>query len=150
MAENFSIENIKEIAKQSSEESGFFLVDLIIRGNERNRIIEVFIDGEQNITADDCAKVSKEIESKLDNVLDNYRLDVSSPGTNRPLLYLKQFPKHLNRKFEISYTDNNQTKTLTGKLLEINGDYLIFLSNNKQVMISFNNIKKAKVIPAIS
>jgi ribosome maturation factor RimP len=110
----------------------------------------VFIDGEKNITADDCAKVSKQISSRFDFILENYRLDVSSPGTNRPLIYLKQFHKHINRKFEILYADNEQTKSITGKLLEINGDYLVFLSNNKEIMILFNNIKKATVIPAIS
>jgi ribosome maturation factor RimP len=83
-------------------------------------------------------------------MFENYRLDISSPGTNKPLIYLKQFPKHINRKFEIQYLENDQVKNITGKLLEINGDYLVFLSNNKQIMVSFNNIKKATVIPAIS
>ncbi len=147
---NFTNEQIKSIASISAESFGFFLVDLVIRGDSRNRIIEVFIDSEKNISAEDCALVSRDINSKLNDIFENFRLDVSSPGTDRPLVYLKQFPKHLNRKFEILYTEDEQLKKISGKLIEINGEYLTFYSSNKSVMVNFNNIKQAKVIPTIS
>lgn len=147
---NFSKEEIKSIASNSAESFGFFLVELVIRGDSRNRIIEVFIDGEKNVSAEDCALVSRDINSKLNDVFENFRLDVSSPGTNRPLVYLRQFPKHINRKFEISYVEDEQSKKIVGKLTEINGEYLTFYSSNKSVIVNFNNIKQAKVIPTIS
>lgn len=149
----FFDKKIKDIANNIIEKNGFFLIDFILRGNEKNRVIEIFIDGERNISAEDCAKINREINSEIDaqNIIEsNYRMDVSSPGIDRSLLYLKQYPKHVNRKFDISYNQNNETKKLTGKLIEISGENLTFLSDNKQIIINFNNIKKAKVIASFS
>jgi ribosome maturation factor RimP len=150
---NLFEKNIKDIAAGVIEKNGFFLIDMVLRGNDKNRVIEIYIDGEKNISAEDCAKVSRELASVIEsqNLFEsNYRLDISSPGTERPLIFLKQYPKHINRKFDISYTQNDNVKKLSGKLLDVRGDELTFLSNNNQIIIKFNNIKKAKVIAGFS
>jgi ribosome maturation factor RimP len=145
-------EKIINIVTETVKNNGFFLIELIIRGLEKNRIIEVYIDGEKDISADDCALVSREINLQLENLTESsYRLDVSSPGVDRPLKYLKQYPKHLNRNFDISYTQNDETKKLSGKFLAMEGDELTFLINNQiEKKVNFNNIKKAKVIVSFS
>jgi ribosome maturation factor RimP len=150
---NLLDENIKEIVSKVVERNGFFLIDLILRGTENKRVIEVFIDGEKDISAEDCATVSREIDSELKDLLikhPDYRLDVSSPGIDRPLKFLKQYIKHVNRKFDISYRSGEEIKKLSGKLASIVGDYLTFISNNKEVIINFNNIVKANVIVSFS
>ena len=146
-------ENIKEIVAKVVEKNGFLLIDLILRGTEHNRVIEVYFDGENDISADDCALVSREIESHLNDLLvkhPDFRLDVSSPGIDRPLKFLKQYQKHVNRKFDVSYQSGEEIKKLSGKLAAIEGDYLTFISNNKEVIINFNNIEKANVIVSFS
>ena len=150
---NLLDENIKEIVSKIVERNGFFLIDLILRGTEHKRVIEVFIDGEKDISAEDCAAVSREIDSELKDLLikhPDYRLDVSSPGIDRPLKFLNQYIKHVNRKFDISYRSGEEIKKLSGKLTSIDGDYLTFISNNKEVIINFNNIVKANVIVSFS
>ena len=150
---NLLIENIKQLASQKAEENGFFLIDCVIRGNNANRIIEIYVDGEKNVSADDCAKISNEINLQLENVPDigsSYRLDVSSPGVDRPLKFLKQYPKHINRYFEVAYTAGSEEKRMTAKLVRIEGDDLIFIFNKDEVIINFNNIKKAKVLVSFS
>ena len=150
---NLSVKNIKDTVASVVEGNGFFLIDIILRGNENNRVIEIYIDGEKDISAEDCAKVSRELNSIIESqnlIESNYRLDVSSPGIDRSLIFLKQYPKHINRKFDVSYIQNNETNKLTGKLLDVSGENLTFLSNNKQIIINFNNIKKAKVIAGFS
>ena len=150
---NLLDENIKEIVSKVVERNGFFLIDLILRGTEHKRVIEVFIDGEKDISAEDCAAVSREIDSELKDLLikhPDYRLDVSSPGIDRPLKFLKQYIKHGNRKFDISYRSGEEIKKLSGKLASIDGDYLTFILNNKEVIINFNNIVKANLIVSFS
>ena len=146
-------ENIKEIVTKVVERNGFLLIDLILRGTEHNRVIEVYFDGEKDVSADDCALVSREIESHLNDLLvkhPDFRLDVSSPGIDRPLKFLKQYQKHVNRKFDISYRSGEEIKKLSGKLAAVAGDHLTFISNNKEVIINFNNIVKANVIVSFS
>ena len=145
-------ENIVQIAQEITSSSGFFLIDIVIRGTERNRVIEVFIDGEKNITAKDCAEVSRKLNEVFEEkeiVKAAYRLDVSSPGIDRPLLYLKQYPKHINRKFEISYNYNDEKRKLKGTLKKIEGENLTFLTNQEQI-INFNDIINAKVLLSFS
>lgn len=146
-------ENIKEIVTKVVERNGFLLIDLNLRGTEHNRVIEVYFDGEKDVSAEDCATVSREIDSHLKDLLVNhpdFRLDVSSPGVDRPLKFLKQYPKHVNRKFDVSYRSGEEIKKLSGKLADIEGDYLTFISNNKEVIINFNNIVKANVMVSFS
>lgn len=146
MKNNF--ENIREIAQQIAEENDLFLIDLIIRGTENSRVIEVFIDGEENISAEKCALISRQISKLIDEneLLSNYRLDVSSPGVDRPLIYLKQFPKHINRLFEVEFkTANSTSSTFKGKLISVENGILSF-NTGKEIKIKFEDIIKAKVL----
>ena len=147
---NLDETNITQKIAEIVERKGFFPVEIIIRGTPSKRVIEVFIDGEKDISAEDCAEVSREINSELENLPaagDDYRLDVSSPGVDKPLKFLKQYPKHISRNFEVSYKLNDDTKKLSGKLVGIENQDLTFLTkNNSEIKINFNNIKKAKVV----
>jgi len=146
-------ENINKITKEILEEKNFFLIDLVYRGNPKQRIIEIYVDSEKNVTAEDLVELNRLINSRIEenNLFESgYRLDVSSPGTDKPLKFLGQFPKHINRKFEVSYSSNDETKKLAGKLIKVEGDTLVFLSNQNKISINFNNIKKAKVIVSFS
>jgi ribosome maturation factor RimP len=144
---NQNFENIREIAQQVAEQNNLFLIDLIVRGSESSRVLEVFIDGEINITADECALVSREISKQIDEkeLLKSYRLDVSSPGVDRPLIYLKQYPKHLNRLFEVEYNASGESSIFKGKLISVEDEVLTFQSN-KEIKIKFSDIIKAKVL----
>lgn len=145
MKQNF--ENIREISQQVAEQNNLFLIDLVVRGSETSRVIEVFIDGEKNISADECALVSREISKQIDEreLLKSYRLDVSSPGVDRPLIYLKQYPKHLNRLFEIEFKASGSSSTFKGRLVSVEEDILTFQSN-KEIKLKFSDIIKAKVL----
>ena len=138
---------IHQIASDSAEKNNLFLVDIIFRGTPNNPVIEVFIDGEQNVSANKCATVSKEIKKIIDeeSLYKSYRLDVSSPGVDRPLIYIKQFPKHINRNIEIQYKSAGDVKNLEGKLVSVEGDVLTFL-DKVEIKVKFKDIIKAKVL----
>lgn len=141
--------NIVEIAKESAEKLGFLLIDISFRGDERNRIIEIYIDNETGITTDDCARLSDEINNifyERDLISSNYRLDVSSPGVDRPLKYLEQFSKHRNRNFELVISSQDGTLKLNGKLDHIEDNLLYFYINNVLTPIGYDKIKSAKVL----
>jgi ribosome maturation factor RimP len=146
-------ENIVRISNEIAEKLNFFVVDINFRGDNRKRIIEVFVDGEKNVSADDLAAISREINKVIeeqDLIKESYRLDVSTPGVDRSLKYIKQFPKHINRNFEITYSIDDVTKTLTGKLIAVEKDELTFQSGKDQIVLEFKNISKAKVLISFS
>ena len=146
-------ENIIRISNEITEKLGYFVIDILYRGDNRKRIIEIYVDAEKNVTADDLAEISREINSVLeeqDLIKDSYRLEVSTPGVDRPLKFLKQYPKHINRKFEMTYKTGDESRTITGKLLSIERKELTFLSEGKNILIEFKNITTAKVLISFS
>ncbi len=146
-------ENIVRISNEIAEKLNFFVIDINFRGDNRKKIIEVYVDAEKNIDADNLAEISREINSVIeeqDLIQQAYRLDVSTPGVDRPLKFLKQFPKHINRNFEVTYKTGDETRTITGKLLSVEREELMFLSDKKEILIEFKNITTAKVIISFS
>jgi ribosome maturation factor RimP len=140
---------ILEISSFAAERHNLFLIEVIVRGHEKNRVIEIFYDSVDHLSAEKCALVSREIEEEIDKnglVKGQYRLEVSSPGVERPLKYAGQYPKHINRHFEISYKQEDDEKKLKGKLKSIEGNDFFFETDKKDIVkINYNNITKAKV-----
>ncbi len=149
---NSTEQKILNAVREISEKNNLFLLEVLFRGTERNRVIEIFIDGEDNLSADDCSRISREINQVIEKneILDSaYRLDVSTPGVDRPLKFLKQYNKHINRKFAVRYKSGENKKSITGKLVKIEDDNLYFYSGRKQV-IKFEDIINAKVLVSFS
>jgi len=142
-------ENISPIFEEVVSKHNYFLIDIVFRGNDKNVVMEIFVDNEKGVTTEGCAKISRELTSILDErlgITEKYRLDVSSPGVDRPLKFIEQYPKHIGRKFEIKYSENDQNKKITGKLVRIENGDLFFESPKAEVKINFNSIKNAKVL----
>lgn len=145
---------IVNITKEVTDQNGLLLVDFLFRGFHNSTVIEVYIDGEKSVSVEDCAKISREINEKIEaeNLIESaYRLEVSSPGVDKPLKFLQQFIKHINRNFDLQLAEEQGTiKKVTGKLLSIDGENLVFLIQKEEVPVPFNTIKKAKVIISFS
>ncbi|MFA7289428.1 MAG: hypothetical protein WC055_11180 [Melioribacteraceae bacterium] len=128
---------------------GFLPIEINFRGDSKLQIVEVFLDNEIGVTSEDCSAVSKEINELIEqnNLIESqYRLDVSSPGVDRPLKFLAQYNKHLNRKLEIEYNHEGTTKRITGLFIELNSDELTIKEKKELYLIKFSEITKAKVL----
>ncbi len=142
-------ENISPFFEESIKKFNYFLIDIMFRGSDKNVVMEIFVDNAEGVTTEGCAEISREFSKILDEQLgitEKYRLDVSSPGVDRPLKFIEQYPKHTGRKFEIVYSENEETKKFTGKLIKIDNDDLFFESSKTNLKINFNCIKTAKVL----
>lgn len=139
---------IKNIAREVAEEKGFFLINIIAKGSNKNPSFEVYIDSREGISAGDCVKFSREMKDQLEvtDLADlNYSLVVSSPGTDEPIKYLDQYYKHISREFKLSYDNGENIQSIEAKLLKITDDKLFFSYKDEEIEVNFNKIKKAKV-----
>ncbi len=146
---NIIKKNIEPKIAEFTESLGFLLIDIIVRGDSRNQVVEVYIDNEEGVSAEDCADLSKLINEYFDDTLQidsKYRLDVSSPGVDRPLKFLAQYNKHLNRNFEIKFLENEKKQKFTGVLKKIEGENLFLQKGKDLIKVNFNNITSAKVL----
>ena len=83
-------EALEVFVKEEVEGLGYDLVELRIGGTTRRPLLDVRIDRRdgEKITIDECVLVSRSLEPRLDAsgiVGENYVLEVSSPGVERPL-----------------------------------------------------------------
>ena len=145
---NLNKNKITNRIKEETENLGYLFIELDFRGDTRNHILEIYIDNEVGITTVDCARVSRAIGDMIEEeelIESKYRLDVSSPGIDRPLKYIQQFKKNIGRSFELQLEDGNDSK-LEGKLLELDNDDLKFQIKKEVKVINIKNIKSAKVL----
>ncbi len=147
---------INEMASELLSEPDHFLVDVVITGNRGQKKVIVIIDGDNGVTIEDCALLSRAISAKLDEtelIPEKYTLEVSTPGVDFPLKLNRQFKKNVGRDFKISLKDKSQ---LTGKLIAALDDTIQLevdkkrskKGNKKEVeemVIPFDRIDKAFV-----
>ncbi len=145
-------EKILKIIQNSISETEFLLIDTNIRGDQRKRIIEVFVDSSKNVSADDLAELSAKINGILSETknIGNYRLDVSTPGVDRPLKFIEQYSKNVNRNFELEYHFGDEVKKTKARLVSVNGNELTFNDDRNEFLINYNQIIKAKVLISFS
>lgn len=117
----------------------------------------VFADSDSGMTFEKCQKLSRYLESHIDEggwLGEKYVLEVSSPGISRPFKFVRQYVKNIGRNIEVTLSD----KTKTEGLLKSAGDEKIVITFEvvekegkkkikKQVEteIPYSNIEKAVV-----
>lgn len=140
--------NINAAVQSIISEFDVMLIDCIINGKQK-LVIQIYIDGYESVSAALCAEISRAINKKIENEIVPdipYRLEVSSPGVDRSLLFLKQYHKHLNRNFSLQVSGSDGIIKYEGKLVKIEEENLTFSSpKGEEIIFNFKNIKKAFV-----
>ncbi|MCP4669745.1 MAG: ribosome maturation factor RimP [Desulfobacula sp.] len=143
------IEQIKEVVQPLCQAENFELVHLDIVKDNQEKIVRLFIDKPGGITLDDCIYISRQLGDLLDIQIDNigrYRLEVSSPGPNRPLNTKLDYHRFKGEKIKIWTKEliENQKKFI-GILEIVNDDSVTIKINKKTIEISDHLISKAKL-----
>lgn len=92
-----------------------FLVELHQASNK----LEVFVDSDSGMTFQKCQRISRHLEEYLDlehPLGEQYVLEVSSPGVDRPLKFWRQYPRNIGRTVEVTTEGGAKHK---GKLIEV-------------------------------
>src|SRR5664279_140850 len=106
-------QKIQELIEEYIKGKELFLVS--VKVSSGNRII-VLADKKDGITIDECAAIHRHIENGLDRDVEDFELQVSSPGLDLPFSVIEQYLKNEGKKVEV--VDNDGTK-YTGKLKNI-------------------------------
>ena len=142
------VSRIRPVAEQLAEEGALFVLDVEVRGHQGARTIEVFIDGAEGVNVDALASISRRLAAHLeehDVVKGTYRLNVSSPGADRPLTDRRQFGRNVGRPFDITKDLNGEQQTLSGTLTALEEDALILDVNGATERVPFDRLVEARV-----
>ena len=81
-------ERLRRLLEPAVEGFGYELLGVQLLAQGHHSKLRVYIDSEEGITVDDCARVSHQVSGVLeveDPIPGQYTLEVSSPGMDRPL-----------------------------------------------------------------
>lgn len=141
------------------DDFGYELVDLQYKKEGSSMALCVFIDKPGGITLDDCVEVSREVGAILeieDPIRSAYRLEVSSPGLDRPLKKPADFERFAGHSVKIKTLQmldpdrrGKSRKTFTGQLLGFKDGQVSIELDDKQggtAVISLTDIEKANLV----
>jgi ribosome maturation factor RimP len=150
------MDQVEEIRKLVIENlsSDKFVVDVLISGKKLPKRVMIIIDGDQGVTIDDCAELSRKLSKEFDDRAyfgeDNYLLEVSTPGLDHPLKLKRQYFKNTGRNVKVVRKEN----TTEGKLKEVTDEKIILVQETgtgkkketKEIEIPFSEIEKTFVL----
>ena len=116
------------------DELNMEIVDIEYIKEGPHMYLRIYIDKDGGVNLDDCQKVSEQVSEILDEkdpIQDNYFLEVSSPGIDRPLKNDKDLKRSIGKDVEISlYKAVEGKKKLTGQLLNYDDDNIYIKSED--------------------
>ena len=126
------------------------LVRLKVNGSDELQIQVMAERDDRSMIIEDCKKLSTLLVDFIEDsegLMDNYVLEVSSPGLDRPLKKESDFLRNKGKQILVkTYSPINNSKTNTGTVKDFSNDTL-FLENKKDTLeISLTNIAQAKLI----
>ncbi len=137
---------IHEILEKTVPGMGFELVDVEI---SPGKIVCLFIDKPGGVTVDDCELVSNHLTKLfLVEEIDYNRLEVSSPGVERPLKKIEDFTRFLGQTVKVKLRElvDNQ-KVFQGQISMVDGNKITLLLDQGQLFeFNFSNLLKARLI----
>lgn len=103
-----------------------FALDVRVNARLNPPKITVIVDGDNGITIDDCANISRALSDAIhqENLLEDYNLEVTTPGIDQPLKLPRQYAKHIGRTLKIELKAGVDSPfgsqgAVRGKLLEV-------------------------------
>ncbi|OCA89599.1 ribosome maturation factor RimP [Pradoshia sp. D12] len=151
-------EIVEEMAAPILEELNLELVEVEYVKEGRNWFLRVYIDKENGVDIEECGIVSERLSEKLDEkdpISNNYFLEVSSPGAERPLKKDSDFMKAVGKNVHIkTYEPIDNEKEFEGILKDFDGDTVIIeikiKTRKKEITIPYDKIAKARLAISFS
>jgi ribosome maturation factor RimP len=129
---------------------GFELVDTQV--SNRGRFVRVFMDKPGGITVDDCVAVSRHLSRVLEvEGIDYDRLEVSSPGLDRPLRKPADFARFAGQRVDVRMRAPDATgrRRFVGVLRGIEGATATVEVDGTPVALQLDDMERARLVPQL-
>ena len=131
---------------------GLDLVRVAMIGGKSDPTLQVMAErpDTRQLTIDDCETLSRKLSDILDEadpIEEGYRLEVSSPGIDRPLTRRSDFADWAGHEARIKFVDPVDTaKQVSGDIVGIEGDTIRIATPKGERLVDFANIASAKLL----
>lgn len=147
------IKQAEELAQPVCEKHGVELVDVEYVKEGQSWFLRVYVDTPEGIDIDQCADVAEDVSIKLDEldfIEDEYMLEVSSPGAERPLKTKEALQQEVANYINVkTYITIEGSKEFEGYLTAFENDTLtmelMIKTRKKVVQIPYDKVAKARL-----
>jgi ribosome maturation factor RimP len=106
-------------------------------------LVRLFIDHPQGVTLELCERVTK----ALPEVREQYALEVSSPGAERPLSKPEHFRRFVGRRARVRTRGDHQgRRSFTGELLDATDDAITVAADTGVVSLAYSDIERSNLV----
>ena len=151
----FNKDNITKLLDGILPANDVFIVGVNVSESAVKQKVTIIADGDNGISIDQCASISRRLGRRIEETYGeetSYTLEVTSPGADQPLIYPRQYKRHVGRKLKVTLQDGTEK---SGELTEVTTDGISILEEKKEkgkkatfapVQIAFNEIAKSNII----
>lgn len=135
-----TVSSVWSLVEPIVEDFGLEIWDIRFLKEGSSWYLRIFIDSEEGVTIDDCEKVSRAIDSPLDEldpIKVPYCLEVSSPGIERELTRPEHFQKYLECEVIVRFIRpiSENRKEIIGILKSFENNVLTFVLPDGETII---------------
>ena len=147
------ITGLERLIEPEVKRLGYELVRVLMIGGASDPTLQVMAERRDTRQLDisDCEKISRRLSEMLDladPIAGSYRLEVSSPGIDRPLTRLKDYKDWAGHEARIKLRDAHEgRKQFTAALQGIEGDEILIVTKEGEAhALPFSQISSAKLV----
>ncbi len=141
---------LTELVRPVAEALGYELWGIEYVSHSKHSVVRIYIDSDNGINVDDCAKLSRQVSSVFDvedPILGEYNLEVSSPGMDRPLFTLDQFKRYVGGQVKVRLRAPFEgRRKFSGQLTGVEGDDIVVAIDEHEYLLPYDMIDKANVV----
>lgn len=144
-------ERLQNMLEPMVESLGYELVLLEYSPSPKNAMLRLYIDTAAGITLEDCERVSKEVAGLLDvedPIRSAYRLEVSSPGLDRPLVKPAHFQRFVEQQARVQLlAPLNGRRRFVGVIRGADAQTVKLETEEGLVELPIAEIERARLVP---
>ena len=146
-----TVDGVRALVEPGVRALGFELVAVEYAGEGGRNILRVYIDHPDGITVEHCAKVSRQISALLDvedPIAEQYVLEVSSPGLDRPLVTREDYERFAGETVKLRLLEALEgRKNFKGLLVGVDGDAVVVEIDQERFRVPMTRIERARLVP---
>jgi ribosome maturation factor RimP len=118
-------------------------VEVILAEVVGGRLLRLFIDHPKGVTLELCERVTRQ----LADLREQFAVEVSSPGTERPLTKPEHFRRFVGRRARVrTRGDHDGRRSFTGELLGATDDAVTVAADTGVVSIAYDEIHRSNLL----
>jgi len=142
---------LTEMLEPAVEAAGFELVGIEYIRAGKHSTLRIYIDHQDGIDVDDCVEVSRQCSAVLDvedPITNEYNLEVSSPGLDRPLFKPHHYEERIGEIISLQLVmPSNGRRNFKGEVISVEGEMITVKVDGQEFTLALANVKKANIVP---